>query len=56
MVSLYKSELLKGIFLDVKKSYDACLSVFKREKITIDPDDPAAVSHYAKVWKTARKE
>jgi Mitochondrial ATP synthase subunit len=48
--------MLKGIFLEVKKKYDTCLSVFKREKITIDPDDPAAVSHYAKVWKTTRKE
>ncbi|XP_078150846.1 MALE GAMETOPHYTE DEFECTIVE 1 isoform X1 [Carex rostrata] len=49
-------ETLKGIFLDVKKVYDTVYSVFKREKITIDPDDPAAVSHYAKMWKTARKE
>lgn len=54
--SLKGDEMLKGIFLDVKKKYEACLSVFKREKITIDPDDPAAVAHYAKVWKTARKE
>lgn len=49
-------EMLKGIFLDLKKKYDACISVFMREKITIDPDDPTAVSHYANMWKTARKE
>jgi Mitochondrial ATP synthase subunit len=48
--------MLKGIFLEVKKKYDTCLSIFKREKITIDPEDPASVSHYAKVWKNARKE
>ncbi|KAJ1700310.1 hypothetical protein LUZ63_000089 [Rhynchospora breviuscula] len=49
-------EMLKEIFLDVKKKYETVLSVFKREKITIDPDDPAAVTQYANVWRIARKE
>ncbi|KAH9607968.1 hypothetical protein KSS87_006255 [Heliosperma pusillum] len=49
-------EMLKGIFLDVKKKFDAALSVFRQEKITIDPDDPAAVQRYADVVKMAREK
>ncbi|KAJ4813766.1 ATP synthase [Rhynchospora pubera] len=54
--ALKGDEMLKEIFLDVKKKYETVLSVFKREKITIDPDDSAAVTQYANVWKIARKE
>ncbi|KAJ3677257.1 hypothetical protein LUZ60_002981 [Juncus effusus] len=49
-------EMLKGIFLEVKKKYETAINVFMREKITIAPEDPAAVSQYSKVMKTVRKE
>uniref|UniRef100_A0A0D3EZU6 Uncharacterized protein n=1 Tax=Oryza barthii TaxID=65489 RepID=A0A0D3EZU6_9ORYZ len=45
-------DLLKGIFFEVKKKFETALGVLKKEKITIDPDDPAAVSRYAQVMKT----
>nr|DAD27464.1 TPA_asm: hypothetical protein HUJ06_028932 [Nelumbo nucifera] len=32
------------------------LGVLRKEKITIDPDDPAAVAQYAKVMKTVREK
>ncbi|GJM90121.1 hypothetical protein PR202_ga06370 [Eleusine coracana subsp. coracana] len=37
-------DLLKGIFFEVKKKFEIALGVLKKEKIIIDPDDPAAVS------------
>ncbi|XP_057542229.1 probable ATP synthase 24 kDa subunit, mitochondrial [Amaranthus tricolor] len=49
-------EMLKGIFLEVKKKFETALSVLRQEKITIDPDDPAAVQQYAKVMKTVREK
>lgn len=49
-------EMLKGIFLEVKKKFETALSVLRQEKITIDPDNPAAVEHYAKVMKTVREK
>ncbi|KAL9229688.1 hypothetical protein vseg_005127 [Gypsophila vaccaria] len=49
-------EMLKGIFLEVKNKFEAALSVFRQEKITIDPDDPAAVQRYADVMKMARQK
>ncbi|OEL35607.1 putative ATP synthase 24 kDa subunit, mitochondrial [Dichanthelium oligosanthes] len=49
-------DLLKGIFFEVKKKFETALGVLKKEKITIDPDDPAAVSHYAQVMKTVREK
>jgi hypothetical protein len=48
-------DLLKGIFFEVKKKFETALGVLKKEKITIDPDDPAAVSQYAQVMKTVRE-
>ncbi|KAJ8447023.1 hypothetical protein Cgig2_033592 [Carnegiea gigantea] len=48
--------MLKGIFLEVKKKFETALSVLRQEKITIDPDNPAAVEHYAKVMKTVREK
>ncbi|XP_050126354.1 probable ATP synthase 24 kDa subunit, mitochondrial [Malus sylvestris] len=45
-------EMLKNIFLDVKKKFETALGILRKEKITIDPEDPAAVSQYAKVMKT----
>lgn len=49
-------ELLKNIFLDVKKKYEMAIGVLRKEKITIDPEDPAAVSNYAKVMKIVREK
>ncbi|KAM1709791.1 hypothetical protein FF1_000275 [Malus domestica] len=48
-------EMLKNIFLDVKKKFETALGILRKEKITIDPEDPAAVSQYAKVMKTIRE-
>ncbi|KAJ4964891.1 hypothetical protein NE237_016740 [Protea cynaroides] len=49
-------EMLKNIFLEVKNKFETALGILRKEKITIDPDDPAAVSQYAKVMKTIREK
>ncbi|KAJ8477443.1 hypothetical protein OPV22_021170 [Ensete ventricosum] len=49
-------EMLKGIFYEVKNKFDIALGVLRKEKITIDPDDAASVSQYAKVIKTIREK
>ncbi|CAL9117608.1 unnamed protein product [Musa textilis] len=49
-------EMLKSIFYEVKNKFDIALGVLRKEKITIDPDDAAAVSQYAKVIKTIREK
>jgi len=49
-------EMLKNIFLDVKKKFETALGILRKEKITIDPNDPAAVSQYANVMKTIREK
>ncbi|TYH57951.1 hypothetical protein ES332_D08G122800v1 [Gossypium tomentosum] len=51
-----KKEILKNIFVEVKNKFETALGIFRKEKITIDPDDPAAVSHYANVMKTVREK
>ncbi|KAE9610261.1 hypothetical protein Lalb_Chr07g0184761 [Lupinus albus] len=48
--------MLKNIFVELKNKYETAMGLLKNEKITIDPDDPAAVSHYAKVMKTIREK
>lgn len=48
--------MLKGIFLEVKKKFEIAIGVLKKDKITIDPEDPAAVAHYAKVMQTVRQK
>lgn len=48
--------MLKGIFLEVKKKFETAIGILRTEKITIDPEDPAAVAHYAKVMKTVREK
>jgi hypothetical protein len=53
---LHYEDLLKGIFFEVKKKFETALGVLKKEKITIDPDDSAAVSQYAQVMKTVREK
>ncbi|XP_071915335.1 probable ATP synthase 24 kDa subunit, mitochondrial isoform X2 [Coffea arabica] len=52
--ALKGDEMLKSIFLEVKNKFETAIGIFRKEKITIDPDDPAAVSQYAKVVKTVR--
>ncbi|XP_052196668.1 probable ATP synthase 24 kDa subunit, mitochondrial isoform X2 [Diospyros lotus] len=54
--ALKGDEMLKNIFLDVKKKFETAMGVLRKEKITIDPDDPAAVQQYAKVMKTVREK
>ncbi|XP_022741680.1 probable ATP synthase 24 kDa subunit, mitochondrial isoform X2 [Durio zibethinus] len=49
-------QMLKNIFLEVKKKFETALGILRKEKIIIDPDDPAAVSQYAKVMKTVREK
>ncbi|KAG6538431.1 hypothetical protein ZIOFF_003552 [Zingiber officinale] len=49
-------EMLRNIFYDVKNKFETAFSVLRKEKITIDPDDPAAVSQYAKVIETIREK
>ncbi|RDY05624.1 putative ATP synthase 24 kDa subunit, mitochondrial, partial [Mucuna pruriens] len=49
-------EMLKNIFVEVKNKFETAIGILKTEKITIDPEDPAAVSHYAKVMKTVREK
>ncbi|GKD74023.1 probable ATP synthase 24 kDa subunit, mitochondrial, partial [Tanacetum coccineum] len=49
-------EMLKGIFLEVKKKFETAVGVLRQDKITIDPEDPAAVDQYAKVMKTVRQK
>ncbi|KAJ9170284.1 hypothetical protein P3X46_018404 [Hevea brasiliensis] len=52
--ALKGDEMLKNIFLDVKKKFETAIAILRKEKITIDPEDPAAVNQYAKVVKTIR--
>lgn len=42
--------------MEVKNKFETALGIFRKEKITIDPDDPAAVSQYANVMKTVREK
>lgn len=54
--ALKGDEMLKNIFLEVKKKFETALDVLRKEKITIAPEDPAAVAEYAKVMKTVREK
>ncbi|XP_057491168.1 probable ATP synthase 24 kDa subunit, mitochondrial [Actinidia eriantha] len=54
--ALKGDEMLKNIFLEVKKKFETAIGVLRKEKITIDPDDPAAVEQYEKVMKTVREK
>lgn len=49
-------EMLKGIFLEVKKKFETAMGILRKEKITIAPEDPAAVQQYAKVMKAVREK
>jgi hypothetical protein len=48
--------MLKDIFREIKQKFETAIGVLRKEKITIDPENPAAVSHYAKVMKTIREK
>ncbi|KAK4789744.1 hypothetical protein SAY86_017048 [Trapa natans] len=54
--ALKGDEMLKNIFLDVKKKFETAMGILRKEKITIDPNDPAAVAQYANVMKTVREK
>ncbi|KVI07211.1 hypothetical protein Ccrd_014409 [Cynara cardunculus var. scolymus] len=54
--ALKGDDMLKGIFFDVKKKFETAIGILRKEKITIDPEDPAAVAQYAKVIKTVREK
>ncbi|KAA8546920.1 hypothetical protein F0562_003349 [Nyssa sinensis] len=54
--ALKGDEMLKNIFLEVKKKFETAMGILRKEKVTIDPDDQAAVSQYAKVMKTIREK
>ncbi|GAB4848313.1 hypothetical protein Ancab_002980 [Ancistrocladus abbreviatus] len=54
--ALKGDEMLKNIFLDLKNKFETAMGILRKEKITIDPDDSAAVAQYAKVMKTVREK
>ncbi|KAK3030470.1 hypothetical protein RJ639_039155 [Escallonia herrerae] len=54
--ALKGDEMLKNIFLEVKNKFETAMGVLRKEKITIAPEDPAAVSLYAQVMKTVREK
>ncbi|ESW31762.1 hypothetical protein PHAVU_002G265700 [Phaseolus vulgaris] len=54
--ALKGDQMLKNIFVDVKSKFETAIGILKNEKITIDPEDPAAVTHYANVMKTVREK
>ncbi|GAB2282950.1 hypothetical protein Dimus_017484 [Dionaea muscipula] len=54
--ALKGDEMLKNIFLEVKNKFETALGILRKEKVTIDPEDPTAVSQYAKVMKTVREK
>ncbi|KAL6993076.1 hypothetical protein U1Q18_011195 [Sarracenia purpurea var. burkii] len=54
--ALKGDEMLKNIFLEVKKKFETAMGILRKEKITLDPDNPAAVEQYAKVMKTVREK
>ncbi|KAH9290394.1 hypothetical protein KI387_034511, partial [Taxus chinensis] len=43
-------------FLEVKKKFETALGILRKEKVTIDPDDPNAVSRYAQIMRTVREK
>nr|AFK37945.1 unknown [Lotus japonicus] len=54
--ALKGDEMLKNVFVEVKSKFETALGILKKEKITIAPEDPAAVSHYTNVMKTVREK
>ncbi|KAG9441914.1 hypothetical protein H6P81_017768 [Aristolochia fimbriata] len=54
--ALKGDEMLKNIFIEFKKKFETAMGILREEKITIDPEDPAAVSHFSNVLKTVRQK
>ncbi|CAN4122156.1 unnamed protein product [Withania somnifera] len=54
--ALKGDQILKDIFYEVKSKLETAIGVLRKEKITIDPEDPAAISEYAKVMKSVRQK
>ncbi|KAH0680039.1 probable ATP synthase 24 kDa subunit, mitochondrial [Solanum tuberosum] len=54
--TLKGDQVLKDIFYEVKNKLETAIGVLRKEKITIEPEDPAAVSEYAKVMKSVRQK
>ncbi|KAL8096447.1 hypothetical protein AgCh_037420 [Apium graveolens] len=52
----YSKSCSRTFFLDAKKKFETARGVLRKEKITIDPEDPAAVSQYAEVMNTSVRE
>ncbi|XXG48099.1 hypothetical protein AAC387_Pa02g2629 [Persea americana] len=50
--ALKGDEMLKNNFFEVKNKFETAMGISQKEKITIDPDDPATVAQYAEVMKT----
>lgn len=48
--------MLKGVFTEIKNKFQAAVDILRKEKITLDPEDPAAVKQYANVMKTIRQK
>jgi hypothetical protein len=48
--------MLKGVFFDIKNKFQAAVDILRKEKITLDPEDPAAFKKYALVMKTIRQK
>ncbi|KAL3621485.1 hypothetical protein CASFOL_036397 [Castilleja foliolosa] len=51
-----KGDVVEGYFLEVKKKFETAIGVLRKEKITIDPNDPTAVAEYDKVMKPLGKK
>ncbi|XP_009117366.1 probable ATP synthase 24 kDa subunit, mitochondrial isoform X2 [Brassica rapa] len=49
-------EMLKGVFTEIKNKFQAAVDILRKEKITLAPEDPAAVKQYANVMKTIRQK
>eukprot|EP00252_Welwitschia_mirabilis_P017684 TRINITY_DN3914_c0_g1_i1.p1 TRINITY_DN3914_c0_g1~~TRINITY_DN3914_c0_g1_i1.p1 ORF type:complete len:240 (-),score=63.79 TRINITY_DN3914_c0_g1_i1:159-878(-) len=49
-------EMLKETFFDVKKKFDTAYAILRQQKIEIDPDNPKAVSAYARILKTIQEK
>ena len=50
------TEMLKGVFTEIKNKFQAAVDILRKEKITLAPEDPAAVKQYANVMKTIRQK
>ena len=48
--------MLKGVFTEIKNKFLAAVDILRKEKITLAPEDPAAVKQYANVMKTIRQK